>query len=282
MAPSVNIACLQTRPMPDMDAALSEALPLAQSAIDQGADVLFLPEYCGGLRTDGARVVPPADQESDHGFLATFQDFAAQNSIWTNLGSVAITGADGKIFNRGYMLDDAGAIRGRYDKVHLFDVTLDEDHVYRESDTVCAGQEAVIHETPFGNIGHAICYDLRFPALFRDLAQSGADILCCPAAFTKQTGMAHWHVLNRARAIENTRFMVSACAVGAVPGGGECYGHSLIVDPWGHVLADGGDTEGVVMAKIDLSIIPKSQGAIPSLEHDRPFTSSRKAGKEAA
>lgn len=282
MAPSVNIACLQTRPMPDMDSALSEVLPLAQSAVDQGADVLFLPEYCGGLCTDGARVVPPSAREGDHRFLTSIQEFAAQNSIWVNLGSVAITGADGKIFNRGYMIDDTGAIRGRYDKVHLFDVQLDEDHTYRESDTVRAGHEAVIHETPFGNIGHAICYDLRFPALFRDLAQSGADILCCPAAFTKQTGMAHWHVLNRARAIENTRFMVSACAVGPVPGGGECFGHSLIVDPWGQVLGDGGDAESVVMAQIDLSMISKAQGAIPSLEHDRPFTSSTKAGKEAA
>jgi len=142
---------------------------------------------------------------------------------------------------------------------------------YRESETVQAGDKAVVHDTPLASVGHAICYDLRFPGLFRDMAKSGADILACPAAFTKMTGEAHWHVLNRARAIENTRFVVSACAVGPVPGGGECYGHSLVVGPWGEVLADGVTLPGVVHAQLDLDQIAVAQGRVPSLEHDRPF-----------
>ena len=276
------IACLQTRPMPDVSTSLAEAMPMAEEAVVAGAKMLFLPEYCGGIKSEGARICPPAFAESEHEILKAYQAFAAQHSVWINLGSIAITGSDDKIFNRGFMIDAKGGINGHYDKVHLFDVQLGEGEVYRESDTVQPGAQAVVHQTPFGAIGHTICYDLRFPALFRDLAQAGADILCCPAAFTKRTGQAHWHVLNRARAIENTRFVVSACAVGPVPGGGETYGHSLIVDPWGEVLADGGDTSGVVFAEIDLTKVRQTQAAIPSLEHDRGFSSATTKARSVA
>lgn len=169
------------------------------------------------------------------------------------------------------MLDDGGEIIGRYDKIHLFDVDLGQRAVYRESDTVDAGDVARFHDTPFGRIGHTICYDLRFPQLFRDLAQAGAGIICCPAAFTRMTGEAHWHVLNRARAIENTCFIVSPCAVGAIEGGGESYGHSLVVNPWGEVLADGGADAGVVHARLELDQVAKTTNRIPSLRHDRHY-----------
>ena len=203
--------------------------------------------------------------------LADLRDFARRTSVWLNIGSIAVDGPDGKVINRGYMIDAAGGIAGRYDKVHLFDVTLSDTARYRESDTVAPGARAVVHRTPEAAIGHTICYDLRFPHLFRTLAQAGADILACPAAFTKLTGEAHWHILNRARAIENTRFVVSACAVGEVPGGGACYGHSLVIGPWGDVLADGMDLPGVVHAQIDLDDIARAEGRIPSLSHDRPY-----------
>ena len=188
-----------------------------------------------------------------------------------NIGSLAIDAPGGKVLNRGYMIDDRGQIRGRYDKIHMFDIELSDTEAYRESDTITPGVEAVVHDTPFGRIGHTICYDLRFPHLFRDLAKAGAEIICCPAAFTKRTGEAHWHVLNRARAIENTCFIVSPCAIGAVPGGGECYGHSLVVTPWGEVVADGGTLPGVVHTQIDLEMVKAIRSRIPSLSHDRDY-----------
>lgn len=266
-----DIACLQTQPQPDFKSALEEALPLAEAAVQAGADMLFLPEYCGGLKSDGSSLVPPHAAEEDHAFLQGTINFAKTHAVWINVGSIAVTGPGNKLINRGYMLDDRGAIRGRYDKIHLFDIQLSEDEVYEESATITGGSKAVIHDTPFGRIGHTICYDLRFPQLFRTLAQNGAEILTAPAAFTKKTGEAHWHVLNRARAIENTSFMVSACAIGPVPGGGESYGHSLVVSPWGEVIADGGKLPGVVHARIDLDQVAIARGRVPSLTHDRTF-----------
>ncbi|WP_113912018.1 carbon-nitrogen hydrolase family protein [Roseovarius dicentrarchi] len=267
----LDIACLQLRPMPDMDAALAEALPLAEKAVAGGAQMLFLPEYCGGLKADGAAVAPPSAPEGDHPFLQQMQAFAAQHHVWTHLGSVAVDGPEGRIINRGFMLAPDGAIAGRYDKIHLFDIQLSDDEVYRESDRVDPGNCAVIHDTALARVGHTICYDLRFAHLFRSLAQGGAEILACPAAFTAKTGAAHWHVLNRARAIETTRFAVSAAMTGPIPGGGETYGHSLIVDPWGEVLADGGEGPGVVAARIDLDRIAETEGRIPSLMNDADF-----------
>lgn len=281
MPRDVNIACLQTRPMPEFASAWEEARPMAEAAVEAGAEILFLPEYCGGLQTDGAAVAPPCAPEDDHPFLREAQAFAREAGVWMNLGSIAVDGPDGRIINRGIMLDDQGVITGRYDKIHMFDIQLSETEVYRESARVAPGHQAVIHDTPFGRIGHTICYDLRFSALWRGLAQAGAEMLICPAAFTKKTGEAHWHVLNRARAIENTRFVVSACAIGAVPGGGECFGHSLIVGPWGEVIADGGTSPGVVQATIDLDAVETAQGRVPSLTSDRGFDMEARDAKRS-
>ena len=171
----LDIACLQTRPRPDFRSALDEALPLADTAARAGADILFLPEYCGGLATEGAAVAPPSAPEEKHPFLQEMQGFARDRKVWVNLGSIAVDGPDGRIINRGFMLDDAGEIRGRYDKINMFDIQLSETEVYRESARVSPGSKAVIHDTPFARIGHTICYDLRFPELFRTLAQAGAE-----------------------------------------------------------------------------------------------------------
>ena len=255
---------------------------MIEAAAGAGARLLFLPEYCGGLRSEGARLRPPAAPEGSHPVLAALREAAARHRVWINVGSVAVEGLDGRILNRGYMIDASGKVVGRYDKIHLFDVDLGGGASYRESATVAPGDRAVVHDTPFGRIGHTICYDLRFPQLFRRLAQAGAEILCCPAAFTRTTGEAHWHVLNRARAIETTRFVVSACAVGPVPGGGESYGHSLVVGPWGEVLADGGREPGVVQARIDLADVAAAAARIPSLGHDRAFAEPLPAEREPA
>lgn len=278
----LDIACLQTRPRPEFRSALDEALPLADTAARAGADILFLPEYCGGLASEGSALTPPSAPEAEHPVLQEMQEFARDRKIWVNLGSIAVDGPDGRIINRGFMLDDAGEIRGRYDKINMFDIQLSETEVYRESARVSPGSKAVIHDTPFARIGHTICYDLRFPQLFRTLAQAGAEILICPAAFTKKTGEAHWHVLNRARAIETTRFVISACAIGPVPGGGECYGHSLVISPWGEVISDGGTIPGVVQARIDLDEVAAAAGRVPSLTNDRPFTLSHTSHRSVA
>lgn len=275
MARPLTIACLQTRPMPDFETATTEALSLAGEAVAAGARLLLLPEYCGGLIASGAALAPPFCAEGDHPVLRALAGFAAEHAVWILVGSVAVSGtgsgAGEKFRNRGCLIDDTGTICGRYDKIHLFDIDLGGGESYCESATVEPGAQAAIYDTPFGRIGHTICYDLRFPQLFRHLAQAGAEILCCPAAFTQTTGEAHWHVLNRARAIENTSYIVSPCATGPVPGGGQTYGHSLIVDPWGVVLADGGTGPGVVLAHLDLDKVAEARAKIPSLLNDRDF-----------
>ena len=272
MARIVNIACLQTQPRPAFDAALMEALELAEIAVDAGANIITLPEYCGGLANKGSNLAPPVAEEERHPVLQGLKNFAKENNVWMIVGSVAVTGVDKKIKNRSFVIDDKGIICGKYDKIHLFDVELSDSEMYQESALVSGGFQAVVTKTPFGLIGHSICYDLRFPGLYRDLAKAGAEIIMVPAAFTKTTGEAHWHVLNRARAIENGAFVVAPCAVGLIDGGGECFGHSLIVDPWGKVLADGGHERGVVQNTIDLDQVSIVRKKIPSLNHDQPFT----------
>lgn len=270
----LNVACLQTRPMPDFATATEEALGLAEQAVGKGAQFLALPEYCGGLVSEGSAIKAPAATDDAHPVVGALRGFAADRGVWVLIGSVAVPGAGNKIINRGFLIDDKGAIRGRYDKIHMFDIQLSETAVYQESAMVAPGDCAALHETPWGVLGHTICYDVRFPHLYRDLAQAGAEMLAVPAAFTKATGEMHWHILNRARAIENGAFVIAPCAVGAVPGGGEAYGHSLIIDPMGKVLADGGERPGVVMATIDLAEVATARAKIPSLSHDRPYASA--------
>jgi len=275
VADAYQVSCVQTRPKADFDSALDEALRLGREAAERGAQFILFPEYCGGLRTEKGRLVPPAAPEESHPVLAGLREFAAEKAVWLLIGSVAVASSCGKIFNRSYIVDIEGKVSARYDKIHLFDVNLSEKEIYRESSDVLPGAHAVAADTPFGRIGLSICYDLRFPMLFRRLAQIGSKAIAVPAAFTKVTGSAHWHVLNRARAIENGCYVFAPGAVGPVPGGGEAYGHSLIVDPWGTVLADGGDSRGTIMADIDLSNVDIARSKIPSLGHDRPFGTLR-------
>jgi predicted amidohydrolase len=282
MARPLTIACLQTTPMPDFGSAIGVALPLARLAAGDGAQLLCLPEYCGGLVSHDGVIRPPSAPEDSHPVLDALRGFAAEAKVWMQIGSVAVDGPDSTIINRGYLIDADGEIRARYDKIHMFDIQLSAAEVYRESTYVTAGNTAVVEDTPWARIGHTICYDLRFPQLYRDLAQAGAEILTVPAAFTQKTGEAHWHALNRARAIENGAFVVATCAHGPCPGGGAAYGHSLIISPWGWVLADGGEGPGVIQATIDLSEVAAARAQIPSLTHDRDYlrpAESRKAAE---
>jgi len=268
----INIACLQTSPKPDFKSSLDEAICFAEDAIEAGADMLTLPEYCGGLRTLGSVFSPPFKPEESHPVLKGLLNFAKNNKTYILIGSIAISGPKGKILNRSYIIDNSGNILSRYDKIHLFDINLTVEESYLESETVHGGDLAVISRTPLGCFGQTICYDLRFPNLFRQLSKKGAEILFVPSAFTKKTGEAHWHVLNRARAIENGAFVVSPCSVGKIEGGGESYGHSLIINPWGKILADGGTNSGFINANIDLDEVESARFRIPSLIHEKSFS----------
>ena len=275
----LKIACLQTRPRATFESALDEALALAEKAVVVGARLITLPEYCGGIKIDRSKLNPPAQFEDTHPVLIGLRKFAKEKKIWMVIGSLAVRDFENKIFNRGFVVDDEGNVHSRYNKIHLFDVQLSKTEVYRESELLSSGNEAVLVRTPVAVLGYSICYDLRFPNLYRELAQAGAEILLVPAAFTKKTGAAHWHILNRARAIENCAFILAPCAVGPVPGGGECYGHSLIINPWGKILADGGgENSGIVQMDIDIEEVALARNKIPSLTHDQKFLLKDKNG----
>jgi predicted amidohydrolase len=202
--------------------------------------------------------------------LAGLREVARERGVVVHVGSIAVRSGD-KIANRAYLIDAGGEITARYDKVHLFDVDLPNGESWRESATYTGGDKAVLAETPWGLLGVTICYDVRFPALYRALAEGGASMLSAPACFTRQTGEAHWHVLHRARAIETGSFMISAAQGGVHEDGRETFGHSVIIDPWGRVLADGTAEPGLVMAEIDLALVADARARIPTLQHGRPF-----------
>ena len=266
-----RITCLQLRPRASFDGAIGEIRDTLAGIGETRPDLICLPEYCGGLRTEGALLRPPAVTEDSHPVLDELKHQARACGSWLLVGSIAVTEGDNLICNRSMLVDDHGTIVARYDKIHLFDIHLAENMRYEESAVVNPGNQAVIAQTPAGRLGMTVCYDLRFPKLYRDMAQAGAELLAVPAAFTRVTGEAHWHVLNRARAIENCAYVVSPCAVGAVPGGGECYGHSLVIDPWGRVLADGGDRPGMMTVDIDTGLVHETRQKLPSLDHDREY-----------
>ena len=272
MSKVFKVACVQNNATPDVHENIETSLRIAREAAREGANLICTPEYFSGLETRDGLLLPAAFPESEHPVLPAFSQAARELGVWFLLGSLGVTNSDGRIFNRSYVVNADGEITARYDKIHMFDVDLDGGS-YRESATIAPGDEAVVADTPWGGLGLTICYDLRFAALYRKLAHMGASILASPAAFTKVTGEAHWHVLQRARAIEHGCFVIAPCQYGSISGGGECYGHSLIVGPWGDVLADAGDGEGFAIADLDLEQVARARGRIPSLTHDRQIVS---------
>jgi len=268
MSSSFKIACVQNCATPDVQHNISTSLRIAEAAAADGAQLIATPEYFSGLETRDGLFLPGAYREQEHPVLPAFSQAAKRLGVWFLLGSIGVLNDDGRISNRSCLISPDGRLVAKYDKIHMFDVNLDGG-TYRESSTISPGDTAVVADTPWARIGLSICYDLRFAALYRQLAKAGAKVLATPAAFTKVTGAAHWHVLQRARAIENGCFVIAPCQYGKISGGGECYGHSLIVDPWGRVLADAGDGEGYIVAMLDMSEVDEARKKIPALQHDR-------------
>jgi predicted amidohydrolase len=249
--------------------ALVEAIEQASAG---GAEILFTPEMTGLLDSDSARAAKVRRAEEDDEVLAAAKQAAARYRSWVHIGSLAVQADNGKFANRSFVIDREGNVRGSYDKIHLFDVDLPTGESWRESNTYSAGAGVtLVNGTPVGKLGLTICYDLRFPGLFARLAESDADVIAVPAAFTVPTGKAHWHILLRARAIEAGLFIVAAAQVGHHEDGRNTFGHSLVVDPWGEVLLDMGEGKGVGFADVDLKRISDVRSRIPALNHRRPI-----------
>jgi predicted amidohydrolase len=271
VATRFTAACIQMRsgrdPLKNRDAAVA----MAREAASRGADFVQTPEMTSLLERNRAALFEKVGPEAQDPTLNALREVARERGIVVHVGSIAVRAGD-KIANRAFLIGQDGEITASYDKVHLFDVDLPNGESWRESATYSGGDRAVLAETPWGWLGLTICYDVRFAALYRALAENGASFLSAPACFTKQTGEAHWHVLHRARAIETGSFMISAAQGGLHEDGRETFGHSLIVDPWGRVLAEASTEPGLILAEIDVGLVAEARARIPTLKNARSFT----------
>ncbi len=250
---------------------IDSASRMIREAKAAGADYVQTPEMTNVMDVNRERFFATIQEEDADKSLAAFRALARELGIFIHVGSLAIKVALEKAANRGFLINPKGDIAARYDKIHMFDVDLAGGESYRESRNYRPGEIAINADLPWGRLGVTICYDLRFPALYRALAEAGATMLAIPSAFTKQTGDAHWHVLIRARAIENGCFVLAAAQAGQHENGRETFGHSIIVDPWGRVIAEGGTEPGIVMAEIDPALVAQARSRMPSLQHGRRF-----------
>ena len=267
-----RLAILQMTSGIDPAANAATMVQAINAAAMGGATMLFTPEMSALIDRDRARAAPQIVSENDSLVLDAVRNAAARAGIWVALGSMAVLREDGRWANRSFVIDGGGAIAARYDKIHMFDVDLATGESWRESNAYAAGEEAVTVKTPLGKLGLTICYDLRFPALFEALGREACDIIAVPAAFTVPTGSAHWHVLQRARAIEATAYVVCAAQVGQHDDGRETYGHSMLIDPWGEVLLDmGGAAAGLAFAEIDPARTAAVRAQVPCLANKRPI-----------
>ncbi|MCH2547747.1 MAG: carbon-nitrogen hydrolase family protein [Alphaproteobacteria bacterium] len=288
-----NVACIQTNCQDDLGQNVVEVMPLVEKAAQAGADLICLPENAFLMEDQGKKLFQKAVPLLEHPGIIACSTLARLYGAWILIGSVPVRDTkkrpitpdmshtervlaksqrpSEKVFNTSILIDDKGMIIRDYQKIHLFDVDLPNGESYRESNRFSAGKAAPVVDLPWGKMGLSICYDVRFPQLYRDLAHAGAEMLAIPAAFTQTTGEGHWHVLQRARAIENSCFVFAAAQWGVHPGNRKTYGHSLIIDPWGKVLADGGEGEKVIMATIDMDEVRKTREKIPSLNNDREY-----------
>lgn len=256
-------------PEPNLD----QGARLIREAAAQGASFIQTPEVSNIMQTDRIALFEHLRSEDDDRSLAAYRDLARELKIYLNVGSLALRVTPDRAVNRSFLIGPSGDILARYDKIHMFDIDLGGGESYRESANYQPGETAVVAELPWGKLGMTICYDVRFPALYRALAEAGASFLTVPSAFTRKTGEAHWHTLLRARAIENGCFVFAAAQAGLHENRRETFGHSLIVDPWGTVLAEGGGTEpGIVLATIDPAKVTAARKAVPSLQHGRRFS----------
>ncbi len=269
----IKTACVQLRCGDDLAENARDTIQFVRAAHKDGARFIATPENTNLMARDGGAKLEKSFAEKDDPSLPQFCALAEELGIWLLIGSLAIKISASKTANRSYLIGPNGRVDARYDKIHLFDVNLPSGETYRESNTVESGDEAVTLSLPWGRLGLSVCYDLRFPQLYRTLAKGGAEILTVPSAFTETTGKAHWHVLLRARAIENGCFVVAPAQGGTHANGRKTYGHSLIVGPWGDILAEAGTDPGFISAELDLGEIAEVRARLPSLHHDRPFSS---------
>ena len=273
----MRVGLVQLNVGDDPAANLAQTLALVRDAVAGGAKFVLTPECTNGLSSNRSHQRAVFHIEADDPTLAALRQEAAMAGIWLLIGSLGLKtdDPDGRFANRSFLIKPDGEIAARYDKIHMFDVNVSETEVYRESAGYRPGGQAVLADTPFGKIGMTVCYDLRFPHLYRSLAQAGAEILTVPAAFNHITGAAHWEVLLRARAIETGCYVLAPAQTGFHPEtagkGRRTHGHSIVISPWGEVLADGGTNPGVTYAQLDLAEVAKARGRIPSLDHDRPI-----------
>lgn len=271
MIRAIRIACLQTKSGNDFAANLATLAAMAREAAAGGARFIFSPEYVLMMDGSGRTMRENALDASGEPALAALTALSLELGVWHLVGSLTLKSDDGRMFNRSVLISAEGQVIAGYDKIHMFDATLPSGTMIRESSAYRPGERAVVAETPWGRLGMTVCYDLRFPHLYRTLAQRGAVMLAIPSSFQRETGKAHWHALLRARAIENACFVIAAAMCGDHPGRRMTYGHSLVIDPWGDVLADGGEAPGVVYADLNLSRVESVRAMLPSLGHDRPF-----------
>jgi deaminated glutathione amidase len=250
---------------------LDKAEALVRRAAKGGAQYVQTPENTGIMELKPELVLAAAESEGKSAPLAWARALARELGIWLHIGSIAIKLDQSRVANRSYLLDPKGRVTARYDKLHMFDVDLAGGESYRESQYFRPGAKAILADLPFGRFGLSICYDLRFASLYRALAAAGAEIIAIPAAFTKQTGEAHWHVLTRARAIETGAFVLAATQGGLHENGRSTFGHSIVVSPWGEVLAEAGEEPGVIFADIDLAASEEARARIPTIKHGREF-----------
>ena len=250
---------------------LDKAEALVRRAAKGGAQYVQTPENTGIMGLKPELVLAAAESEGKSAPLAWARALARELGIWLHIGSIAIKLDPSRVANRSYLLDPKGSVTARYDKLHMFDVDLAGGESYRESQYFRPGAKAVLADLPFGRFGLSICYDLRFASLYRALAAAGAELIAIPAAFTKQTGEAHWHVLTRARAIETGAFVLAATQGGLHENGRSTFGHSIVVSPWGEVLAEAGEEPGVIFADIDLAASDEARARIPAIKHGREF-----------
>jgi predicted amidohydrolase len=271
MSARLKIACVQMNAGPEVGPNLDAAETLIRNAAGAGAQFVLTPENTSIIEPNRAQNYAKAFPEETHPGLPRFTALARELKIWLLVGSMPIRVDGERLANRSFLIDDQGRIAARYDKIHLFDVDLASGETYRESERIRPGAQAVVAPTPWGPLGMTVCYDMRFPHLYRDLAKAGAAMLSVPAAFTVPTGKAHWHVLLRARAIECGAFVFAPAQCGEHAGGRRTYGHSLIVAPWGEIIAEAGEQPGTIMAEIDFSEVEKARGMVPALKHDRDY-----------
>ena len=262
-------ACIQNTATRDIAANISWVCEKIGEAAAAGADLIALPETVGLIEPVNEKIPDNCFHEDRDAGLAAFRASAREYQTWILVGSQLIRDTGDSIVNRSLLLDPQGEVAARYDKLHMFDIELKNGESYCESEVITPGERAVVVGTPWGRLGMTVCYDLRFAALYRGLAKAGAEIITIPAAFTQTTGEAHWHILVRARAIETGSFIIAPNQCGLHVDKRASYGHSLIVDPWGDILADGGPEPGIIMAEIDMSKVGLARSRIPALQHDR-------------